>query len=41
MVQLDGTVIGVSYGTLELRSRLGVVFNAIYGIHQPGMNLKI
>jgi hypothetical protein len=35
-----GDVVGVSYGTPELLSRFGVAFNAIYGMHQPSMNLK-
>jgi hypothetical protein len=39
-VRLGGGVVGVSYGTPELHSIFGVAFNAIYGMHQPGMNLK-
>jgi hypothetical protein len=38
-VRLDSVVVGVSYGTSELHSRLGVAFYAIYGVHQPSMNL--
>jgi hypothetical protein len=40
MVRLSGIVVGVSYVTPELHSRFGVAFNAIYGMHQPSMNLK-
>jgi hypothetical protein len=40
MVRLSGAVIGVSCGTLELCSRLGVAFNAIHRMHQPSMNMK-
>jgi hypothetical protein len=40
MVLLGVAVIGVSYGTSKLHSRFGVAFNAIYGMHQPSMNLK-
>jgi hypothetical protein len=39
-VRLGVVVIGVSYGTPELHSRFRVAFNAIYGMHQPSMNLK-
>jgi hypothetical protein len=35
MVQIGGAVVGVIYGILELRSRLGVASNAIHGMHQP------
>jgi hypothetical protein len=38
-IHLGGVVVGVSYGTSKLRSRLGVTFNAIHGVHQPNMNL--
>jgi hypothetical protein len=37
---IGGAIVGVSYGTSELHSRLGVAFNAIHGMHQPSMNLK-
>jgi hypothetical protein len=40
MVRISGAVVGVSYDTQELGSRLDVVFNAIHGIHQSSMNLK-
>jgi hypothetical protein len=40
MVQFGGAIVGVSYGTPELQSRLVVAFNAIHGMHQPGMKLK-
>jgi hypothetical protein len=40
-VLLDGAVVGVSYDTPELHSRFGVTFIAIYGVHQPSMNMKI
>jgi hypothetical protein len=40
VVFLGGAVVGVSYGTIELHFRFEVAFNAIYGIHQPSMNLK-
>jgi hypothetical protein len=40
MVCIGGVVVGVSCGTLELRSRLGVAFDAIHGMHQPSMNLE-
>jgi hypothetical protein len=33
-------VVGVSYDTPEHHSRFGVAFNAIYGMHQPNMNLR-
>jgi hypothetical protein len=39
-VQIGGTIVGVSYGTAELHSRLGVAFNVIHRMHQPCMNLK-
>jgi hypothetical protein len=39
-VRLGGAVVGVNYGTPELHSRFEVVFNTIYGMHQPSMNLK-
>jgi hypothetical protein len=39
-MRISGAIVGVSYGTLELHSRLGVAFNAIYRMHQPSMNLK-
>jgi hypothetical protein len=39
-MRLGGVVVGVSYATTELHSRLGVAFNAIYGMHQPSINLK-
>jgi hypothetical protein len=41
MLLLGGVVVGVSYGTIELHSRFEIAFNAIYGMHQPSMNLKI
>jgi hypothetical protein len=37
---IDGAVVGVNYDTPEFRSRLGIAFNAIHGMHQPSMNLK-
>jgi hypothetical protein len=40
MVWFGGAIVGVSYDTPELQSKLVVVFNAIHGMHQPGMNLK-
>jgi hypothetical protein len=40
MVRIGGAVIGVSYDTLELHSRLGIAFNAIHEMHQSSMNLK-
>jgi hypothetical protein len=40
MVRIGGVVIGVSYDTPELHSRLGVAVNAIHGMHQPSINLK-
>jgi hypothetical protein len=40
MVRLGGAVVGVSYVTSELRSRLDIAFNAIHEMHQPSMNLK-
>jgi hypothetical protein len=39
-VCLGVVVVGDSYDTPELHSRFGVAFNAIYGMHQPSMNLK-
>jgi hypothetical protein len=39
MVWLNGVVVGVSYGTPKLCSRL-VAFNAIHRMHQSSMNLK-
>jgi hypothetical protein len=39
-VRLGSVVVGVSYGTPELRSRLDVAFNAIHRMYQPNMNLK-
>jgi hypothetical protein len=40
MVRVSGAIVGVSYVTLELRSRLDVAFDVIYGIHQSSINLK-
>jgi hypothetical protein len=40
MVRLGGDVVGVSDGTPELCSRLGVAFNGIHGMHQPSVNMK-
>jgi hypothetical protein len=40
MVWISSAVIGVSYGTPELSSRLGVAFNAIHEMHQPSIKLK-
>jgi hypothetical protein len=40
MVWIGGAIVGVSYGSPEFRSRLGVAFNAIHRMHQPSMNLK-
>jgi hypothetical protein len=39
-MRLGGVIVGVKYATPELHSRFEVAFNAIYGIHQPSMNLK-
>jgi hypothetical protein len=39
MVRPGGDVVDVSYVTSELRSRLDVAFNAIYGVHKPSMKL--
>jgi hypothetical protein len=39
MVRLGGIIIGISYDTIELHSKLGIDFNAIHGVHQPSMNL--
>jgi hypothetical protein len=39
-VQIGGAVVDVSYGTSELRSRLGVAFNAFHGMHQSSMDLQ-
>jgi hypothetical protein len=39
MVGLGGAVVVVSYGTPQLRSMLGVAFNAIHVVYQPSMNL--
>jgi hypothetical protein len=39
-MQISGDVVGVSYGSWEPHSRLGVAFNAIHRMHQPSMNLK-
>jgi hypothetical protein len=36
----NGAVVGVSYGTPKLYSRLDVTFNAIHRMHQPSMNMK-
>jgi hypothetical protein len=40
IVQFGRAVVGVSYITPIIRSRLGVAFNAIHIIYQPNMNLK-
>jgi hypothetical protein len=40
MVLLSGAIVGVSYVTPELHFRFGIILNAIYGMHQPNMNLK-
>jgi hypothetical protein len=40
MACLSGIIVGVSYVTLELYSKFGVAFNAIYRMHQPIMNMK-
>jgi hypothetical protein len=37
--RLSGVVIGVSYGTAKLRSRLHIACNGIHEVHQPSMNL--
>jgi hypothetical protein len=34
-------VVGVSYGTTKHHFRFGVAFNAIYGMHQSSMIMKI
>jgi hypothetical protein len=39
-VRVSGAIVGVSYDTPELRSRLDVGFNAIHIMHQSNMNLK-
>jgi hypothetical protein len=39
-VRVGGVVIGVSYDTLKLRSKLDAVFDAIYKMHQLNMNMK-
>jgi hypothetical protein len=39
-VCVSGAVVGVSYGTPELYSRLGVAFDRIHEMHQPSMILK-
>jgi hypothetical protein len=39
-MRVGGAVVGVSYDTLELCSRLGIAFDAIHEIYQPSMNLK-
>jgi hypothetical protein len=39
-MRVGGAVVGVSYDTLELCSRLGIAFDAIHEMHQPSMNLK-
>jgi hypothetical protein len=39
-VHIGGGVVGVNYGTPELRSSLGIAFDAIRGMHQASMNLK-
>jgi hypothetical protein len=39
-VLLGGAVVVASYDISELHSRFRVVFNVIYGMHQPNMNLK-
>jgi hypothetical protein len=39
-MRISGDVVGVSYDTPELHSRLDIAFNAIHGIHQSNMNLK-
>jgi hypothetical protein len=40
MMHISGAVVGVSYGTSELHSRLSVAFNTIHRMYQPIMNLK-
>jgi hypothetical protein len=40
MMHISGAVVGVSYGTLELHSRLSVAFDTIHRMYQPSMNLK-
>jgi hypothetical protein len=40
MVCVGGAVLGVSYSTPELHSRLGVAIDAIHVMHQPSMDLK-
>jgi hypothetical protein len=39
-VRVGGAVVGVSYDTPELYSKLDVALNAIHRMHQPSMNLK-
>jgi hypothetical protein len=39
-VQIGGAIIGVSYGTTELHSMLGIAFNATHKMQQQSMNLK-
>jgi hypothetical protein len=41
MVNIGGVVVGLIYGIPKLHVRFGVAFNAIHGMHQPSMNLKI
>jgi hypothetical protein len=37
---IGGAVVGLGYGTPELCSKLGIVFNTIHGMHQLSMSLK-
>jgi hypothetical protein len=39
-MRVSGAVVGVSYGTSTLCSRLSVAFNAIHRMHESGINLK-
>jgi hypothetical protein len=39
-VHVDGVVVGVSYDTPELCSRLDVAVNTIHRMYQSSMNLK-
>jgi hypothetical protein len=40
MVQIGVVVVGISYDTAELHSRVGVAFNTIHIMYQSSMNLK-
>jgi hypothetical protein len=40
MVCVGGAIVGVSYGTPEICSKLSVAFNAIHGMYQQSMNME-